>query len=94
MDIRALSFLFLALCIVSCAPLSDQVGTDVAPQIRTDVAVQVGTEVALQLANIATPDTAASPDEQLALASREQPYDCETKTCGKMASCEEAVYKL
>ncbi len=37
-----------------------------------------------------------SPDsvEQLAGAAIDLPYDCVSKTCGKMDSCEEAVYKL
>ncbi len=164
MKIQIELLLLFILSIGGCAPLSSQVGTDVAPGIRTDVAVQVGTEVALQLADIPKPDSAASTveltsyyvisdgsvniracpatscdvlgtvgygerlqvsddqgewlelrlddgragfmagwlaskdapaaDEQPALAATEPPYDCLTKTCGSMASCEEAVYKL
>ena len=37
---------------------------------------------------------AADNVEQLASAATEAPYDCTAKTCGKMDSCEEAVYKL
>ncbi len=32
--------------------------------------------------------------EQATLAATDPPYDCVIKTCGKMESCEEAVYKL
>ncbi|MCY3834645.1 MAG: thermonuclease family protein [Chloroflexi bacterium] len=32
--------------------------------------------------------------EQASLAATDPPYDCVTKTCGEMDSCEEAVYKL
>lgn len=63
MNNRAPSLLLLTLIFVGCAPLSDQVGTDVAPQIRTDVAAQVGTEVAMHLAKSAQTDAAAPTAE-------------------------------
>jgi len=164
MKIQNLVMPLLILCVAGCAPLSRQVGTDIAPGIRRDVSLQVGTEVSLQLANIATPESAASTpelatyfvisdgsvniracpatscevlgtveygealrvaddqgewlelrlddgragfiagwlaskdaptiDAQPAPAATEPPYDCSAKTCGSMASCEEAVYKL
>lgn len=162
----------LLLSVVGCAPLSNQVATDVAPRVRTDVAVQVGTEVAVRLENIANPGSAPTTAElvtyyvisdgrvniracpatscevigRVAYGERiqvaddlgewlelrledgragfmagwlagkdapainkpqapvepespasietEAPFDCEAKTCGKMESCAEAVYKL
>ncbi len=77
----------LVLILASCAPLARQVGTEVAPQISTEVAVQVGTAVAELNSSGGQPDTAAA---EAATAS----YNCERKTCGEMASCIEAVYKL
>ncbi len=95
MNTRVTILAILAAVLLGCAPLAKQVGTEISPQISTDLARQVSTAVAEQMAGTPQADSPA-PDrgEQAALAASAPPYDCEKKLCGKMESCEEAVYKL
>ncbi len=84
-----------AICCAGCSALATEISDEMAPQVSTDVAIQVGTEVAIQVGTaIAGPPTleSAPADHPGDLAGL--PYDCDSKTCGQMSSCEEAVYKL
>ena len=81
--------LALVLLLAGCAAARQQLGTELAPQISTEVARQLRDESLPQgiSAEPSVPDTPAPPAPQAS-------YDCEPKTCGSMASCEEAVYQL
>ncbi|MCY4063953.1 MAG: thermonuclease family protein [Chloroflexi bacterium] len=95
MIIRICFWFVVGSIFMGCAALSSQISEDMAPQISTEVAVQVGTEVFIQVGTAigeqTTLETASvdRPGEVL-----DPPYDCSAKTCGRMDSCEEAVYKL
>ena len=66
MNSRVFVLHLILLTVVACAPLSNQVASDVAPGVRTDVAVQVATEVAAQLV---TTSEAGSVSTAVELAS-------------------------
>lgn len=95
MWVRNAFFLIYAICATACAGLTAEISEGLEPSINTNVAVEVRTEVAVQVG------TALADQSTLATAPLDTPeklaepaYDCAVKTCGKMASCEEAVYKL
>ena len=101
MTTRIYVLAILTMIFSGCAALSSQISEDMAPQISTEVAVQVGTAVVDQLATAPAESESDEASESLSTALDNQPettaqtpYDCGTKTCGKMDSCEEAVYKL
>ena len=87
MRIRLVILLTIALYCAGCGALATEIGHEMAPQISTEVAIQVGTALAVT----SVPAGDLSP---AATAVLETAFDCERKTCGSMASCEEAVYKL
>lgn len=79
MTIRIYVLTILLIIVTGCAPLANQVGTAVAERLA--VAPEVDS-------------TAPAPQPETNLLIADAPYDCVSKTCGKMQSCQEAVYKL
>ena len=95
MKIKVFFCFFIALGFTGCAAMASQIGEEMAPQISTEVAVQVGTEVSIQVGTaIGEHTTLHTTFADLPGAESVLPYDCAEKSCGKMNSCEEAVYKL
>ncbi len=81
---RILATAFAALFLTGCAALSGEIRQEMAPQISTEVALQVATAVA-ELP-VSAPQSSALEEVST--------YDCATKYCKDMTSCEEAVHKL
>lgn len=84
----------LIVSLAGCAAATMRLRQELAPQISTEVAVQVGTEVSIQVGTAIGEQTTLKTAPADPPAAARLPYDCSEKTCGKMDSCEEAVYKL
>ncbi len=91
---RKCIYVVIGFVFTGCAALSSQISEDMAPQISTEVAVQVGTEVHIQVGTAISEQTTLETTFVDPAATVGLPYDCSEKTCGRMDSCEEAVYKL
>ena len=72
------------ICLAGCGALAAEISSDMAPQISTEVAIQIATAVS----------DAMDRDQPVESVAAETRFDCESKTCGNMTLCEEAVYKL
>jgi len=101
MRIRICFCVIAVLSLAACAALSSQVNEEMAPRISTEVAVQVGTAVVEQVATVLAEGKPAEAVVSVSRPSESQPeiealaeYDCVSKYCKDMSSCEEAVYKL
>ncbi|MDE2856021.1 MAG: thermonuclease family protein [Chloroflexota bacterium] len=101
MRIRICFCVIAVLSLAACAALSSQVNEEMAPRISTEVAVQVGTAVVEQVATVLAEGKPAEAVVSVSRPSESQPeiealaeYDCVSKYCKDMSSCEEAVYQL
>ena len=87
MKIQIALLLLLVMTVAGCGALAAEISSDMAPQISTEVSIQVGTAVA----DVSSENLQPAPAEP---AVSTMTFDCVPKTCGKMETCEEAVYKL
>ena len=84
MAYRLWLYLVAMICLAGCGALAAEISSDMAPQISTEVAMQIATAVS----------DAMDRDQPVESVAAETRFDCESKTCGNMTLCEEAVYKL
>lgn len=98
MLLRLTTVFIVCLCLAACGAIADEVAEDIAADVSEEVAKQVGTAVvdgvATALAAHALAPAAQSIAPAVSAASDSTVFNCESKTCGKMKTCEEAVYKL
>lgn len=96
--LRLTSTLIVCFCLAACGAIADEMARDIAEDVSGEVAKQVGTAVVDGVATaLAERDFAHAPESN-APATSGSPvpttFTCERKTCGKMESCEEALYQL
>lgn len=95
---RLALLLLIFITLVACQAIVDDVSDDIAENVSEEVVKQVGTAVVDGVATALSErqDAPASESGAPAVSASPSPhtFSCESKTCGEMESCEEALYHL